>query len=277
MSKKSRSVTIIIIILVIIGAFYVLKNVGENRNQQKIISGLVIEKNKSGSNHFITVETFGDNENEISKMDFKVEDDSIWDSIEKDAYYFITYIVKGNNSILKEIEKNDTFGAIYENIVKEEPEKPEEPDKIEEVDNEAKEKYTAIYPSSDRVDTSFLTLLDSTSVDFNGDGKEESISMYTTAQRDENGEMAWDDGQKWFLIVSNEDQEYVLFDDYVQLGALEFWLFTSKDKYHIMTLQTGSAVLKLSDYMYDDEKETFVKKDIFNPEFLNVIYSSNIN
>ena len=77
MSKKSRSVTLIIVILVIIGAFYVLKNVGENRSQLKIISGLVIEKNKNENNYFITVETFGDNENEISKMSFKVEDDSI--------------------------------------------------------------------------------------------------------------------------------------------------------------------------------------------------------
>lgn len=278
MSKKSRSVTLIIVILVIIGAFYVLKNVGENRSQLKIISGLVIEKNKNENNYFITVETFGDNENEISKMSFKVEDDSIWDSIEKDAYYFMTYIVSGNNSnVLKEIEKNDTFGAVYEDILKEEPEETEEPDKVEEADNEVKEKYTAIYPSSDSLDISFLTLLDSASLDFNEDGKDEIISMYTTAPKDENGKMVWDDGQKWFLIVNNEDTEYVLFDDYVQLGTLNFWLFSSKDKQHIMTLQTGSAVLKLSDYMYDNEKGTFVKKEIFNPEFLNVIYSSNIN
>ena len=178
---------------------------------------------------------------------------------------------------LKEIEKNDTFGAVYEDILKEEPEETEEPDKVEEADNEVKEKYTAIYPSSDSLDISFLTLLDSASLDFNEDGKDEIISMYTTAPKDENGKMVWDDGQKWFLIVNNEDTEYVLFDDYVQLGTLNFWLFSSKDKHHIMTLQTGSAVLKLSDYMYDNEKGTFVKKEIFNPEFLNVIYSSNIN
>ncbi|WP_159436089.1 hypothetical protein [Anaerosalibacter sp. Marseille-P3206] len=271
MSKKSRNVTIIVIILVILGAFYVLKNVGENRNQLKIISGLVIEKNKTGSSHFITVETFGENENEIEKLVMKVENESQWKAIEKDDYYFMTYTVKDNSSlVLKEIEKNDTFKTIYESIVKEEPEEEEE------TEEEVREKFTAIFPSSDKLDISQLTLLDRENIDFNGDGKIETISMFTTAQRDENGEMMWDDGQKWFLLINDEDNEYVLFDDYVQLGMLEFWVFTSKDEYHIMTLQTGSAVLKLSDYTFDYEKGSFVKKDIFNPEFLNVIYNSTI-
>lgn len=273
MSKKSRNISIVVIVIVILGAFYLLKNVGDNKDQIKIISGLVIEKNKTGESHFITVETFGENENEIVKLVLKVEDESQWKAIEKDGYYFMTYFEKENSSlILKEIEKNQTFGTIYESILEE-----EEPEIEEEIEEEIREKFTAIFPSSDKLDTSQLTLLDSEIIDFNGDGKKETISMYTTAQRDDNGEMMWDDGQKWFLLINDEDDEYVLFDDYVQLGTLEFWVFTSKDDYHIMTLQTGSAVLKLSDYTYDHEKGSFVKKDIFNPEFLNVIYSSNIN
>ena len=273
MSKKSRNISIVVVVLIILGAFYVLKNAGENRNQIKIISGLVVEKNKTGNSHFITVETFGENENEIRKLVIKVEDEPQWKSIKKNGYYFMTYAVKDNSSlVLKGLEKNNTFGTIYESIVEE-----EEPEEIEEMEEEeVREKFTAIFPSSDKLDTSELTLLDSTSLDFNRDGKKEVISMFTTAQRDADGEMMWDDGQKWFLLVNGEDNEYVLFDDYVQLGMLEFWVFTSKDDYHIMTLQTGSAVLKLSDYTYDHEKGSFVKRDIFNPEFLNVIYNSNI-
>lgn len=273
MSKKSRNISIVIIVIIILGAFYVLKNAGENRNPLKIISGLVIEKSKADDSHFITIETFGENENEIKKLVMEVEDESQWKSIEKDGYYFMTYTEKENSSLfLKEIERNNTFGTIYESIIEEEPENEEE---IEE--EEVREKFTAIFPSSDKLDTSQLTLLDSENIDFNGDGKKETISMYTTAERDENREMMWDDGQKWFLLINDEDDEYVLFDDYVQLGMLEFWVFTSKEDYHIMTLQTGTAVLKLSDYTYDHEQGSFVKRDIFNPEFLNVIYSSNIN
>lgn len=149
MSKKSRNISIVVVVLIILGAFYVLKNAGENRNQIKIISGLVVEKNKTGNSHFITVETFGENENEIRKLVIKVEDEPQWKSIEKNGYYFMTYAVKDNSSlVLKELEKNNTFGTIYESIVEE-----EEPEKIEEIEEEeVREKFTAIFPSSDKLD-----------------------------------------------------------------------------------------------------------------------------
>lgn len=272
MSDKSRNIIILIVILAIICAFFVLKNVDENKKEIKITSGLVIEKNQSGKIHFITIETFGEDENELNKLSFEVLDEDLWSAIEKNKYYFLTYSIKESGSfVLEEIQENDTFGKIYEKILREEKEQIEEEEQVEE-----REKFTAIFPSTDRLDTSDLTLLDSAKVDIDNDNKEEIIELYTTAQRDEDGEMMWDDGQKWFLLVHDEDKEYILFDEYVQIGTLEFWVFTSKNDYHILTLQTGSAVLKLSDYTYDIERESFVKKDIFNPEFLNVIHGSTI-
>lgn len=272
MSDKSRNIIILIVILAIICAFFVLKNVDENKKEIKITSGLVIEKNQSGKIHFITIETFGEDENELNKLSFEVLDEDLWSAIEKNKYYFLTYSIKESGSfVLEEIQENDTFGKIYEKILREEKEQIEEEEQVEE-----REKFTAIFPSTDRLDTSDLTLLDSVKVDIDNDNKEEIIELYTTAQRDKNGEMMWDDGQKWFLLVHDEDKEYILFDEYVQIGTLEFWVFTSKNDYHILTLQTGSAVLKLSDYTYDIERESFVKKDIFNPEFLNVIHGSTI-
>lgn len=272
MSNKSRNIIILIVILAIICAFFVLKNVDENKKEIKITSGLVIEKNKSGKIHFITIETFGEDENELNKLSFEVPDEELWNTIEKNKYYFLTYSIKESGSfVLEEIQENDTFGKIYEKVLREEKEQIEEEEQVEE-----REKFTAIFPSTDRLDTSELTLLDSVKVDINNDKKEEIIELYTTAQRDENGEMMWDDGQKWFLLVHDGDKEYILFDEYVQIGTLEFWVFTSKNDYHILTLQTGSAVLKLSDYTYDIERESFVKKDIFNPEFLNVIHGSTV-
>ncbi len=272
MSDKSRNIIILIVILAIICAFFVLKNVDENKKEIKITSGLVIEKNQSGKIHFITIETFGEDENELNKLSFEVLDEDLWSAIEKNKYYFLTYSIKESGSfVLEEIQENDTFGKIYEKILREEKEQIEEEEQVEE-----REKFTAIFPSTDRLDTSDLTLLDSVKVDIDNDNKEEIIELYTTAQRDKNGEMMWDDGQKWFLLVHDEDKEYILFDEYVQIGTLEFWVFTSKNDYHILTLQTGSAVLKLSDYTYDIERESFVKKDIFNPEFLNVIHGSTV-
>jgi len=38
-----------------------------------------------------------------------------------------------------------------------------------------------------------------------------------------------------------------------------------------------ALVFKLCDYTYGKEKGSFIKKEIFNPEFLNVIYGSFIS
>ncbi len=272
MSNKSRNIIILIIILAIICAFFVLKNVDENKKEIKIISGLVVGKNQSGEINFVTIETFGEDGNELEKLSFEVLDENLWNTIKKNKYYFLTYSVKESGSfVLEDVQENDTFGKIYEKVLHEEEESVGKEEQIEK-----REKFTAIFPSTDRLDTSDLTLLDSVKVDIDNDNKEEIIELYTTAQRDKDGEMMWDDGQKWFLLVHDEDKEYILFDEYVQIGTLEFWVFTSKNDYHILTLQTGSAVLKLSDYTYDIERESFVKKDIFNPEFLNVIHGSTI-
>jgi hypothetical protein len=107
------------------------------------------------------------------------------------------------------------------------------------------------------------------------DGNEESIELYTSAQKDSKGEIMWDDGQKWLLLVRDEDKDYVLFDDFIQLGDLEFWLYTENEgKYHISTLIPASAGLSFTDYTYDEEKNVFVKKDVYKASGINLIYSS---
>lgn len=283
MAKKARNTLIVVVILLIVVAFIILKNVNTTKGDMKIISGFITEKTKSGNSQFITIETFGKSEDDIRQLKMRVLDKELWNSIEENRYYFINYIVKEDKSlVLSSIERNDEYGKIYKKATEKEEEKEDikEVEKAEESEKqeeeEGKEKFTAIYPSTDKLSIENLTLLDSTTVDINGDGKEETIELYTTAQRDSKGEIMWDDGQKWFLIVKDKDKEYVLFDEYVQLGTLEFWVYDSRGESHIVTLQTGSAVLKLSDYVYDWEKDCYVKKDIFNPEYLNVIYDSTI-
>lgn len=283
MAKKARNTLIVVVILLIVVAFIILKNVNTTKGDMKIISGFITEKTKSGNSQFITIETFGKSEDDIRQLKMRVLDKELWNSIEENRYYFINYIVKEDKSlVLSSIERNDEYGKIYKKATEKEEEKEDikEVEKAEESEKqeeeEGKEKFTAIYPSTDKLSIENLTLLDSTTVDINGDGKEETIELYTTAQRDSKGEIMWDDGQKWFLIVKDKDKEYVLFDEYVQLGTLEFWVYDSRGESHIVTLQTGSAVLKLSDYVYDSEKDCYVKKDIFNPEYLNVIYDSTI-
>jgi len=281
MTKKVRIIIIAIIVLFIISSFYILRNTDNNKKETNITSGLVLEKTENGKKPLIVLQTIEGEKDALKKISLIVDDKNQWNSIEKGKYYYVTFYEKTNGEkVLQEAQLNETLGKmIYEKaLVKDEENEDkaqENEDKAQE--NEEKKKYVAIYPSTDKLDTSELTELDKFNTDIDGDGKEEAIDLYTAAQRDSKGKIGWDDGQKWFLLVRDEDTEYVLFDEYVQLGTIKFWTYTSKDEYHILTLQDGSAVFKLCDYTYDKEKGAFIKKEIFNPEFLNVIYGSSIS
>lgn len=120
-----------------------------------------------------------------------------------------------------------------------------------------------IHPT-DKIDISHLTLLDEYSFDFDKDGDEERIAMFTAAGRDENGKIAWDDGQRWLFLVQDSDKDYVLFDDFVQLGSIDFYVYTIDDDFYIDTLQVGTANLTLKSYHYDKEKGNFVMTVPYN-------------
>lgn len=273
MTRRVKVILIAIIVLLILSSFYILRNIGNNKGETNITSGLVLEKTEDEKKPLIILQTIEEEKDMLKEISLIVDDKNQLNSIEKGKYYYVTFYEKTNGEkVLQKAQLNETLGEmIYEKALAEDEENEDKTQK------EEKEKYTAIYPSTDKLDTSELTALDKFNTDIDGDGKEEAIDLYTAAQRDSKGEIAWDDGQKWFLLVRDEDKEYVLFDEYVQLGTIKFWTYTSKDEYHILTLQDGTSVFKLCDYTYDKEKDSFIKKEIFNPEFLNVIYGSFIS
>ena len=136
----------------------------------------------------------------------------------------------------------------------------EEPTPIDEPvennkDNEIEE--VQIKPS-DKVNVEDLTLLDEYNFDFDNDGNEEKISIYTAAQKDSNGVIAWDDGQKWLFAVHDTDKDYILLDEYVQLGNIDFFVYTVDDDFHIATVDGRTASLTLRIYRYDSDKDSFM-------------------
>lgn len=117
-----------------------------------------------------------------------------------------------------------------------------------------------------------LTLLDHTNVDMNKDGQEESIKLYTAAGKDSKGEIAWDDGQRWLLTVIDGNTEYILFDNYVQLGDLNYWVYTSEQNaVHITTVQNCSASFIVTDYIFDSKKKRFERNVLVNPSNVNML------
>lgn len=143
------------------------------------------------------------------------------------------------------------------------------------VDGPDEEPEVTVIEATDKVDVADLSLLDSYIMDFNEDGTDETISLYTAAERDANGDMAWDDGQNWTLVVGGTDHDYLLFNDYVQLGTIKFYVYTSDDDFYITTIQTGTASLKLTEYRFDKESKNFVSNVKFETTGnVNMLHSS---
>ena len=113
------------------------------------------------------------------------------------------------------------------------------------------------------------TLYKKTTVDIDGDGEEEVIELYVNAGKMENGLFAWDDGQNWLLVVKDGEKTYPLFDDYVQLGSIDFSTTTFDRKPGIVMIKTQHSDRTVQKFTYDEnekgyQKETFYKKENTN-------------
>lgn len=136
------------------------------------------------------------------------------------------------------------------------------------------EEFIELHPEN-KISVENLTLLNEYSIDFNGDGFEEKISMYTTALEDEDGNIMWDDGQDWLFVVHGKDKDYVLYDDYVQLGNIEFYVYTTDDGFFITTISPRTASFGLTRYRYDKDNDIFVMDIPFREENnVNMLYQS---
>ena len=113
------------------------------------------------------------------------------------------------------------------------------------------------------------TLYKKTTLDIDGDGEEEEIELYVNAGKMENGLFAWDDGQHWLLVVKDGEETYPLFDDYVQLGSIDFSTGRFDKKPGIVMIKSSHSDRSVQKFTYDKnengyQKVTFYKKENTN-------------
>jgi len=145
-----------------------------------------------------------------------------------------------NNNLIS-IETNESIKEIMENGTKE-----------EDKENKKEEKAEVISSVKD-IDIKDLTLLDSHSLNIYGDEKEEKVEMYVDAKKDDKGNVMWDDGQDWKLIIEGNEYSFVLFEGHLQLASMDFFIYTIDDDFYISTLNSGTANLTLTEYKYNKE------------------------
>jgi hypothetical protein len=114
------------------------------------------------------------------------------------------------------------------------------------------------------------------SFDIDSDGKAESIELYVAAEQSGTGEILWDDGQKWLLVVVDEDRYYPLYSELLQLGRLYFNVATTdgKEMPDIFALLSAGAGLKIIRYTFDKERKVFQKEISYDSGAINRYYTS---
>lgn len=128
---------------------------------------------------------------------------------------------------------------------------------------------------TETVTTENLTLLERMYVDLDNNGNNESIELYTSAQRELDGLMGWDTGHRWLLLVRKDEKAFQLFDEWIQHGQLNFWVvkFNKSQKgapdsadleSHIYVMKDSHGI-ELFYYYWDIQKICFIKEIAFNP------------
>ncbi|MDN4606231.1 hypothetical protein [Sporosarcina highlanderae] len=116
------------------------------------------------------------------------------------------------------------------------------------------------------------TLYKKVTLDLDRDGEEEVVELYVNAGKTENGLFAWDDGQTWMLVVKDGEETYPLFDDYVQLGSVDFSTTIFDGKQGIVMVISQHADKTVQKFTYDIkekgyQKETFYKKENMQDQY----------
>ncbi len=89
--------------------------------------------------------------------------------------------------------------------------------------------------------------------------------------------MGWDSGDQWTLLVQQDNRSFVLFDEYVQYGEVQFWVSDLNPdavespkpedlEHHIYVMVTSGGGFTMYDYMWDRENTCFWKSVSLQPD-----------
>jgi hypothetical protein len=178
---------------------------------------------------------------------------------------------------LEELEaKYEQLQVKYREI---EEEKKELENRIAAIEDEegSSDKYQATEQvKHETIENYPISMLNQRTFDLKGNGEEQSIELYANVEKIEGEEgYAWDDGQRWLLVVKDGEKTYPLFDDRIQLGRLTYWIFTTEETPTLVLLYSATASFHLQTFTYDAEEDTFIRSTIYNPSMINYWGSSS--
>ncbi len=104
------------------------------------------------------------------------------------------------------------------------------------------------------VDTDGYKKTDEYSYDFDSDGEDDLLEVFSTVFYDDD-EPHYDDGASWIITVTTASGVYKLYDGYIQLGRVELnvgeFYNEVPEKFIILTQTTGAGK-SITHYTFDD-------------------------
>lgn len=121
------------------------------------------------------------------------------------------------------------------------------------------------------VDTEGCNEVGEFSYDFDGDGEDDSLKLFTSAEFVD-GELHGDDRNRWVVAVETMEGTYKLYDNYIQLGNVEVevgeFYNEDTDRAVIMTI-TSNAGKSITHFVYRDD--VFIEESVYSTDY----YSQN--
>jgi len=105
------------------------------------------------------------------------------------------------------------------------------------------------------------------------------LSIFVSAEKDENGDFLFDDGQEWAVLMETSLGNYPLFHrQYVQLGGVSCIVYNddmdNDTVSHVLVTVEQTAGYQLYDCVFDSDKEAFMVIPVYDAEHINLIANS---
>ncbi len=117
---------------------------------------------------------------------------------------------------------------------------------------------------------SYMGIYNAIDFNFNSDNKG-VVTIYTNAEKDDEGDFMWDDSNKFMVVVEIKDKSYILMEEeLVSLGMPHVDVFEDAyGKLHIILNDKRTAVYKVYDHEYNVKNSTFDRFSLLNFEGIN--------
>ena len=104
------------------------------------------------------------------------------------------------------------------------------------------------------------------------------LSIYVCADIDENGEILFDDGQDWLVLMETSFGDYPLFPrQRVQLGAVSCVIFNDyvgeETVQHVLVSVRQTAGYEIYDCVFNNEKGAYLVVPVYDAQAINLIAS----